>query len=469
MRRTSWLKNVICALAAAFTITAPPAHSQDQTPRRNPIRPMIVGGFNATSLHQFPWQVSIGYIDNTGYHSTCGGSIIAPDVVLTAAHCAFDMWGRELESPSRVIYSGSSLLPQANGAMPEGGHYTSLYGIFVHPFYSQGTGPGGANVNDVALFFTRPNSQGTNFADLLTGGSAVIPLNATSPALSTLSLISGWGTYFVSQSSGGTYLSGGSPILKYANLTVVPCAPGHTDQGQFCTRPLGQVNDGLNPTQGNSCTGDSGGPLVMYDATGRNPRQIGVVSSGNATCSGVSLYTSVAYYSGFITAGLNAAALNRGRSLWDWDVDGASTTRWTLGDTIYRLNGTSRSVATEDLYTKPDFDPGKPFDGCFYRRVPSGLYGPVFCFFQRYRYLAGPPKVNAVVSFFSSFIDGNMMRKYVSCGAIMGIPQNLICKVIPKSSYVNDQSVVFNGADYYMVYNFDGKNPEFRPVTRITR
>jgi secreted trypsin-like serine protease len=45
----------------------------------------IIGGSVATA-GQFPYQVGI-FLDGTGF---CGGSLIAPDVVLTAAHCAVE-------------------------------------------------------------------------------------------------------------------------------------------------------------------------------------------------------------------------------------------------------------------------------------------------------------------------------------------------------------------------------------------
>lgn len=42
----------------------------------------IVGGHNSTA-HSWPWQVSL----QENNHHFCGGSIIATDWVVTAAHC----------------------------------------------------------------------------------------------------------------------------------------------------------------------------------------------------------------------------------------------------------------------------------------------------------------------------------------------------------------------------------------------
>uniref|UniRef100_A0A8D2D0A7 Transmembrane serine protease 3 n=1 Tax=Sciurus vulgaris TaxID=55149 RepID=A0A8D2D0A7_SCIVU len=49
--------------------------------------PRIVGG-NVSSLAQWPWQVSLQF---QGYH-LCGGSVITPLWIVTAAHCVYDLY-----------------------------------------------------------------------------------------------------------------------------------------------------------------------------------------------------------------------------------------------------------------------------------------------------------------------------------------------------------------------------------------
>lgn len=49
---------------------------------RSRTRNRIVGG-SAASLGDWPWQVSL---HNQGFH-LCGGSIITPEWIVTAAHC----------------------------------------------------------------------------------------------------------------------------------------------------------------------------------------------------------------------------------------------------------------------------------------------------------------------------------------------------------------------------------------------
>ncbi|XP_007491282.1 chymotrypsin-like elastase family member 3B [Monodelphis domestica] len=46
----------------------------------------VVNGEDAVP-YSWPWQISLQYESNGAFHHTCGGSLIAPDWVMTAAHC----------------------------------------------------------------------------------------------------------------------------------------------------------------------------------------------------------------------------------------------------------------------------------------------------------------------------------------------------------------------------------------------
>lgn len=87
----------------------------------------IVGG-KAASIEDAPWQVSLSVF---GFHN-CGGSIIAPDTILTAAHCIDGLISFFYE-----VISGTSVLGQ-------GGKSTAIARTIVNENYD-GLG------NDVAL------------------------------------------------------------------------------------------------------------------------------------------------------------------------------------------------------------------------------------------------------------------------------------------------------------------------------
>ena len=65
----------------------------------------IVGG-SLSTIQQHPWQISLETLD--GFHF-CGGSIIAPDWVLTAQHCVTDNTAAQM-----MIVAGVTKLSQAS-------------------------------------------------------------------------------------------------------------------------------------------------------------------------------------------------------------------------------------------------------------------------------------------------------------------------------------------------------------------
>jgi hypothetical protein len=49
---------------------------------------LIIGGITVSSAAQYPWFVALPRVDGSSAPPACGGSLIAPNVVLSAAHCA---------------------------------------------------------------------------------------------------------------------------------------------------------------------------------------------------------------------------------------------------------------------------------------------------------------------------------------------------------------------------------------------
>lgn len=220
----------------------------------------IVNGFNL-DIKDAPYQVSIQ--DRYGFHF-CGGSLIAPDIILTAAHCVED------NPPPRqiVIYMGSS-------DRRRGGQWRIASNIIYHEEYDEKE-----IFNDVALIRVR---QPFEYSDKI----QPITLSSSDPAPGTTALASGWGDLV----DGDTRPS--PRHLQGVHLQTISLAD--------CRKPYGnsaiQDSNLCAYTQDkDTCQGDSGGPLAVDGVL------VGVVSwgAGCAERGAPGVYASVAAYSPWI-------------------------------------------------------------------------------------------------------------------------------------------------------------------------
>nr|WP_202435768.1 trypsin-like serine protease [Streptomyces sp. SID7834] len=261
-------------------------------PSGRTVDPKIIGGAAAT-LDEAPWMVQLHYYDDKGTADTaddegyfCGGTLVAPAKVLTAAHCVD---GLDWETNGAVV-GGTTQLPE--GGDLHGGTATGVWKQWVHPDF-----------DDVNLDFD---------VAVLTLGSA-LPYQTLQPAASgdtaryktgTPATVYGWGR--TSSTSDDI-----SPVLLKASVPVqADSACSGYFGSEFVPEKMvcaGQPASGQDTGTVSPCNGDSGGPLVV------NGRIAGVVSWGVTDCveSGAySVYAKTATFAGEVNPRVDDANLN---------------------------------------------------------------------------------------------------------------------------------------------------------------
>nr|XP_017097732.2 trypsin alpha-like [Drosophila bipectinata] len=228
----------------------------------------IIGGSNA-AIETAPWQVFLQKRILFSPTSECGGSLIRPDIVLTAGHCV---------SSNSILTKYTVRVGSSN--KNKGGQLFTVAKIVVHEYFHIDEKKN-LFLNDIAVLrLSNPVQIGPSVQ--------TISLATYAPPAGAQALATGWGKIspFVEE----------SPIvLQGINVSILSSVECNkfpwVNEGNICAGSYGKT----------PCDGDSGGGLVV------NNQVVGVVSAGGEWCNTPTSHASVPYYHQWILGAIDKA------------------------------------------------------------------------------------------------------------------------------------------------------------------
>ncbi|QIY74338.1 serine protease [Streptomyces sp. RLB1-33] len=256
-KKTAALCTATAAAAATALLCAPGAVAAPQ--------PIVGGTTTTTTAYPFMMQIT-----DASQNQFCGGTLVAANKVVTAAHC---MVG-ETTSSVRVV-GGRTYLNGTNGTV------SKVSKIWINPDYTDAT-----NGDDVAVLTLSTSMSYTPASYVASTDTGVYATGATARII-------GWGTTSESGSSSNQLRTATVPIVSNSS-----CAGSYgSDYVASDMVCAGYTNGGTD-----TCQGDSGGPLLIGGVLA------GVTSWGNgcAEAGYPGVYTRLTTFSNLVKTQINS-------------------------------------------------------------------------------------------------------------------------------------------------------------------
>ncbi|MBY5635386.1 trypsin-like serine protease [Rhizobium leguminosarum] len=319
----------ILNVTAVMLLLASPALAQQDTDFAGEDGGRVIGGQTAKK-GEWPWQVKILAPDpeqRGRFGGHCGGSLISPRWILTAAHCVTsgrsgkqDLFARDL-----LIVEGKSKIDKVIAVDGPDKPGLAVEEVIIHEDFDRKV-----FANDIALI--KLSEPAKSKPAILASASDDEVEAAGHPAV-----VTGWGYTKADHGWDDKYLP---TELQEVELPIVPredCRAAYRDSSMRMN-PIDERNVCAGYAKGgkDACQGDSGGPLVAQRPDKRWI-QLGIVSwgAGCAEAEHYGVYTRVAAFRDWIAAKTDGDVPNVEGPAADDQV--ASTT--TGGGTKQRKSG----------------------------------------------------------------------------------------------------------------------------------
>ncbi len=234
------LSGALSQLGAPAAAAAPVAQSS------------VVGGTEATP-GKFPWMAFVVDFPGANEVTACSGTVLAPRVILTAAHCVFnEETGAEEDAPGFKVVTGT-----VNWTYPER-QVSEVTRLIPYPKFAAGSARDG--FGDAALLVLATPTTAPTISIAKRSSADLI-------GIGTHAEVAGWGQTFFEQKNF-------TESLMWAK-TVVESDRCEGLWGRICAIDFPQATAGV-------CHGDSGGPLFTASKSGWV--EIGITEAGFGKC-----------------------------------------------------------------------------------------------------------------------------------------------------------------------------------------